>query len=141
MYTGTYLKIRRDDLKTELILMCESDDYTYINICISHHVNINQQDIHGYTALRYGILYNNREYIRILLRLPHINTSIYDTQGRTPLMLACHMNALHIVEDLIYIGSVDMYICDSEGRCIWYYVTTDACRKIIGENLGKYVLK
>ena len=71
----------------------------YIKLFIDAGVNVNHQDITGYTALHHALSVGNMEGVRILLDNPKVNAGIIPKDGRNALyLLANSIDKPHIFE-------------------------------------------
>ena len=94
---GVNINYSNSEGQTALILASESGQEEVVEMLLSAGANINHQDKYRHTAL----MVSKENKIFLLLLRPNTNINITKYMGLTPLMIACDLGCLTVVETLL----------------------------------------
>ncbi|OUM59850.1 hypothetical protein PIROE2DRAFT_30584, partial [Piromyces sp. E2] len=91
-----------------------------VRVFLEYHANINQQDIHGNTALHYAVQMNILDIINDLT-YSQANITIKNNEGHSILLRSCMENSNEKVIKWLLTMNINPYIIDSHGMTALMY--------------------
>lgn len=96
------------------------------------NINVKLQDHEGRTALIWGVLNDDLQILKCLLKHSHEQViNVKDKFGKTALMYVCERGNLRILKCLLAVKKIDVNIQDNGGKTCIYWATIRGESKIL----------
>lgn len=117
-----------------LLWSCKENNTEFLNLFFSANIgfDINTQDETGFTALHYACYNKNTNLVGYLLQTHRPNVKKTDTEGRTPLHIACGLG-LEGIYSLLVKHSSDINIPDDFGNTPFHYAANKGSISLMGD--------
>ncbi|XP_062591233.1 uncharacterized protein LOC134252746 [Saccostrea cucullata] len=123
--------------RTPLHEACQNNHSECVKVLLEAGVNPNPTDWRGATPLHYACEKGHETIVNMLLHSDHVDVSIQDDSGKTPLMTAIYRNRQRVVRVLLqkYASRCNLKAVDKLGQNILHYLP------LIDEDLEDVVIQ
>ncbi len=119
------------EVSVEALILASKKGFTKIVQELLPHVNINDRDEYGDTALGCASKYGYSEIVQLLSKQEGIVLNVQDSFGNTPLILATSFNHADVVEILLKKKDIDVTARDFEGNTAQMIAKNDGYDEIV----------
>ena len=105
----------------KLMYVAESGDIDTVQRLINNGIDVNDEDVHGQTALIYAAGEGHVEIVKCLINVEDIRVDTRNRRGKTALMYAAEQGHVEIVDCLINAVGIDVNTKDHNGKTALMY--------------------